>query len=57
MLSRENPLKLNIGLGRFEEKGTFATEGVVTYVESSANGTRKSPIIRRNPEDFNLFAE
>ena len=26
------------GIGRFEEEASFATEGVVTYDESSANG-------------------
>ena len=25
-------------IGRFEQKPSFATEGVVTYVESTANG-------------------
>jgi hypothetical protein len=33
------------GLGRFEEKASFATEGVQRYDESSANGGRKSPLI------------
>ncbi len=32
------------GIGRFEREAPFATEGVVTYAESSANGGRKSRI-------------
>ena len=32
------------GIGRFEKEASFATEGVVTYVESSANGDRKRPL-------------
>ena len=39
----ETVLLLQNGIGRFEEEASFATEGVVTYVESSANGGRKRP--------------
>ena len=38
------PLQFDKGIGRFEEKATFATEGVQRYVDSSANGGRKSPL-------------
>ena len=42
MQNLRQPLKLDKGIGRFEEKAAFATEGVHRYDESSANGGRKS---------------
>lgn len=38
------PFKFDKGIGIFEEEALFATEGVVTYDESSANGDRKRPL-------------
>ena len=43
MKNLRQPLRFDKGIGRFEEEVSFATEGVYTYAESSANGVAKRP--------------
>ena len=43
------------GIGRFEEEAPFATEDVVIYVESSANGGRKRPLNLKKSAGFQPY--
>ena len=55
MQNLRQPLWFDKGIGRFEEKATFATEGVHRYDESSANVGRKSPLNFKKSAGFQPY--